>query len=59
MILKTKFEFIIEHIAPLDPEKLGEALSQVTRPIMDNNPNFKGRIRRTTVNILGYNEPSK
>lgn len=59
MLLRTKLEFIIEHITPLDPEKLGEALSQATRPIMDNNSNFKGRIRRTTVNILGYNEPSK
>lgn len=55
----TKLEFIIEHIAPLDPEKLGEALSQATRPIMDNNPNFKGRISRTTVNIVEHNAPSK
>ncbi len=59
MILKTRLEFIVEHIAPIDPEKLGEALSQATRPIMDTNPNFKGRIRRTVVNILGHNEPSK
>lgn len=59
MLLKTRFEFIIEHITPLDPEKLGEAISQAMRPVMDANPNFKGRIRRTVVNINGYNEPSK
>lgn len=51
----TTFEFTIEHLAPLDPERLGKALSRATQPVMEAKP-FKGNTLRTTMRIVDYNK---
>lgn len=54
MIFITRFEIVIEHLAPLDVEKLGQLLSTNSKQVFLKKE-LKGNIQRTIINVIDYN----
>jgi hypothetical protein len=58
--MKTRFEIIVDHNAPLDPEKIGFAISESLKPIMErHNRKFRSQVTQSTINILEHNVPER
>jgi hypothetical protein len=56
LTFRTRYEIIFEHNLPLDPEKLGQMVSNAIEPIGEHKI-FHGNLKRTVTSILAHNVP--
>lgn len=58
--MKTRFEIILDHSAPIDPEKIGLMVSNALKPIMEfHNKRHTAQVSKSTVTIIEHNVPER
>lgn len=55
LIFRTRFEIIVEHTAPMDPERVGEAMNRKLNDVFEHGL-MRGNARKMTLNIVEYNK---